>query len=281
LTTYLYKKNQQVILLVFLCQKTAMIRKLLKYIQYLFTASSPHDVHSPFVFEFISVIMRHKHQFYPWSRIEQIRLKLLSNTEYIGVVDHGAFGKGESYSKTIKAIASKAAIPKKFGELLFQSCLMLKATNILELGTSFGIGTAYLASANKQSKVTTLEGCPTILSIASKNFNSLGLNNITPVSGNFDTTLPKVLSSLYNLDVVYIDGNHTYEATVRYFDWILPKLNKEALVIIDDIYWSKGMEKAWNTLLLEPKATVSIDLYRMGLLFFKPGQQKQHFKLRF
>jgi predicted O-methyltransferase YrrM len=258
-----------------------MIRRILKYIYYLVKASTPHGVHSPFVFEFISVIMRHKHTYYSWENIEQLRNKLLSNSEKITVTDYGALANGKPKKKHIKDIVEIAGIPKKYGELLFQSCLLLDAKNILELGTSFGLGTAYLASANKHSSVTTLEGCPSILSAANTNFNTLGLNNIIPVSGNFDTTLPKVLSSLDNLDVVYIDGNHTYEATVRYFDSILPKLNKEALVVIDDIYWSKGMENAWNELLLTPTATVTIDLYRMGLLFFKPGQQKQHFKLRF
>lgn len=225
--------------------------------------------------------MRNKQRFYAWEDIEVLRNDLLTQKRLIGVTDLGANGNGVLRQLTLSEITRRTSLPSKYGQLLFQCALNMQAKTILELGTSVGIGTAYLSSANKEAQVYTLEGCPAITEIANSNFNKLGLHHINSVNGNFDDTLPKLLPSLTEIDLVYIDGNHTYEATTKYYQMIKPKLSKGALVVIDDIYWSRGMEKAWNEIIEDQDATVTIDLYRMGLLFFKSGQHKEHFNLRF
>jgi predicted O-methyltransferase YrrM len=258
-----------------------MLRKLYTYFAYLIRSKGVHGVHSPFVYELSSNWMRNKQCFYAWEDIEALRNDLLTQKRLIGVTDLGANGNGALKQLRLSEITHRTSLPSKYGQLLFQCALHMQAKTILELGTSVGIGTAYLSSANKEAQVYTLEGCPAITKIANSNFNKLSLHHINSVNGNFDDTLPKLLSSLTGIDLVYIDGNHTYEATTKYYQWIKPKLSKGALVVIDDIYWSKGMEKAWDEIIQDQDATVTIDLYRMGLVFFKPGQHKEHFNLRF
>ena len=268
-------------MLVFLFYGINMWRKFIRYISFLLQSKGVHGVHSPFVYELSSQWMRNKQHYYAWEQIEALRADLIKDKTIVNVTDYGALGNGKTKRLKLSGITKRASLPKRYGKLLFQCVLKANVNTILELGTSIGIGTAYLASANKNASVYTIEGCPVIQKIAASNFDKLGLHHITSVNGNFDDVLPKLLPSLTKIDLVYIDGNHTYEATTKYYQLIRPYLSKNALVVIDDIYWSKGMEKAWMELKQDAKATVTIDLYRMGLLFFKPGQHKEHFKLRF
>ncbi|MDB5012369.1 MAG: SAM-dependent methyltransferase, partial [Daejeonella sp.] len=79
----------------------------------------------------------------------------------------------------------------------------------------------------------------------------------------------------------FIDGNHRKDATLNYFEWCLPKLSNRSVVIFDDIYWSKGMQEAWNIVKEHPRVTVTIDLFWIGLVFIKSGQVKENFKIKF
>ena len=99
--------------------------------------------------------------------------------------------------------------------------------------------------------------------------------------GNFDEILPGVINQLDYLDFVFIDGNHRKEATLNYFNWCMPKLSENGILIFDDIYWSKGMKEAWQEIKMHPQVTVTIDLFWIGLVFIRPGQVKENFKIRF
>ncbi|WP_348677911.1 hypothetical protein [Flavobacterium coralii] len=50
--------------------------------------------------------------------------------------------------------------------------------------------------------------------------------------------------------------------------------------IVGDIRKTPEAEAAWYEIINQPEATVSIDLYSVGLVFFRPGQAKQHFLVR-
>ena len=41
------------------------------------------------------------------------------------------------------------------------------------------------------------------------------------------------------------------------------------------------MEAAWEEVKKHPRVTVTIDLYDMGLVFFRQEQTPQHFRLRY
>ena len=139
-----------------------------------------------------------------------------------------------------------------------------------------------MALANPQAKVITAEGSRAIAAQAKKNFQYLQLSTIQQVTGNFDDTLPGILAALPQLDLAFIDGNHRYEPTVRYFNQLLPRLNDASLVIFDDIHWSAEMEKAWEEVKENPAVTLSIDLFFIGLVFFSDQfKVKQHFTVRF
>ena len=165
--------------------------------------------------------------------------------------------------------------------MLFRFACLMQPKNILELGTCLGITTLYLAKARSSANIFTIEGCPNIAKIAQQNFKNLSAKNITSFVGNINTELPKVLSQIDSLDMVFFDANHTKEATLNYFYQCLEKANEGSVFIFDDIYWSKGMTEAWEEIYKNPAVTYSIDLFHLGIVFFNKEWKKSHFKIKF
>jgi predicted O-methyltransferase YrrM len=184
--------------------------------------------------------------------------------------------------RKIADIATSSLKPKKFGQLLFRIVDQYAPKNILEMGTSLGVTTAYLASAKQGSSVVTMEGAKAVAEMARIHFSKLGLQNIQLVEGNFDDTLPLAIQKMGTIDMVFVDGNHRYEPTLRYFRQLLPALHEYSILILDDIHWSSEMEQAWEEIKHHTSVTLSIDLFFIGLIFFRKEQKvKQHFTIRF
>jgi predicted O-methyltransferase YrrM len=256
-----------------------------KYISYYFSASNSkgHGVHSPFVFDFIKLVKNDRKKYDCYKPIEDLRKQLLSDQTWIEVED---FGAGSTVIKTNKRRVDKMATsslkPKKFAQLLFRIVQFYQPRTILELGTSFGISSAYLASAHNGSKLYTMEGAASIASIARRNFNSLSLKNVEIIEGDFSETLPVLLQKLQVVDLAFIDGNHRKQPTLKYFTQLLNKSDENTILIFDDIHWSKEMEEAWEEIKSHPSVTLSIDLFFIGIIFFrKDFKAKQHFSIRF
>lgn len=256
-----------------------------KYLGYFLTASNGkgHGIHSPFVFNFVLDVLNNRQGYIPDIRIEALREKLLADQSRLQVEDYGAGSRtGKMKTRTVKDIARHALKPKKYSQLLYRLVRHYKPKSILELGTSLGITTAYLASAHPASRVITIEGALAIHGMAVNHFKSLNLDNIEALQGNFDEVLPSVLTSLQTVDMVYIDGNHRKEPTLNYFHQLLPHLHNDSILVFDDIHWSKEMEEAWNIIKEHEKVRCSIDIFFLGFVFFRNEfPEKQQFTIRF
>jgi predicted O-methyltransferase YrrM len=253
-----------------------------KYLKYSYLKTNAHGIHSPFVFDLYNHVIQNKTLFYAYSTIEPFRKALLEDKRTIKVKDMGAgSGSGNSAVRTISKIASTAAKKPKYSQLLFRLADHFQPQTILEIGTSLGLSTMYLAIAQSKSQVITIEGCPETRKIALENFKKASLQNIRSLEGNFDSVLPEVLSTVNSLDFVFFDGNHRKAPTISYFGQCLEKANNESVFIFDDIYWSKEMTEAWEIIKAHPRVTVSIDLFQMGIVFFRKEQAKQHFILSY
>ncbi len=259
-----------------------MLRLAFKFLLYRLKSFRLHGVHSPFVFDLYEHVIKHTGHFQAYKQVEALRQQLLADDTTIEVTDFGAGSRlQKTQARKIKDIARISAKPKKYAQLLFRLVNYFQPEHILELGTSLGLTTAYLAAARKNKLVTTLEGCPNIIAAAQENFRSLELQNVKVIPGNIDYTLKNILVSLPKVDFIYFDGNHRYEATMRYFKECLKKRSEESVFILDDIYWSAEMERAWLEICRHPDVTISIDLFQIGILFFRKNQPKQHFTLWF
>jgi predicted O-methyltransferase YrrM len=256
-----------------------------RYIDYYCKASNGkgHGVHSPFVFNFITAVLNDSKKYPYYSIIEQQRKKLLQNNQAIEVEDFGAGSNTlKSNKRIVKNIAGSSLKPKKYAQLLFRMVQYYQPTTILELGTSLGITTSYLAAANKNGTVFTCEGSTSIAQIAQQNFAALQLPNIQLTLGDFNNTLTPLFCKIAPINLAFIDGNHRQAPTIQYFNNLLASLLPDSIIIFDDIHWSKEMETAWQYIQQHPAVTLTIDLFFIGIVCINPAfKEKQHFSIRF
>jgi predicted O-methyltransferase YrrM len=251
------------------------------YLKYRFHANTLHGTHSPFVYHFLEQTLYQNVSSKNLNKIELRRTDLLKDQRQIEITDLGAGSQqNNNRIKTIQRIAKTALKQSRFAELYYRIIQSSKPEYIIELGTSLGITSSYMAMASPQ-KVYTLEGCPNTLSIAKETFEILQIKNVETIEGNFDDTFPTLLEKLNQVDFIYFDGNHTKSATLHYFNLALSKANENSLFIFDDIYWSEEMIDAWKIIKADPRVSITIDLYFIGLVFFKKGQAKENFTILF
>jgi predicted O-methyltransferase YrrM len=256
----------------------------LRYISYLVRASNGrgHGIHSPFVFEFIQKVLNDSGQHEAYGEVERLRKRLLADSTPVPIEDYGAGSRVGSGSKSVAEITGNAAKSPKYGQLLFRIARHYKPQYILELGTSMGISTSYLAAADKSSVMVTGEGNYVVAALAKRNFEALGLTNVRIVTGNFDNTLPQMVAAIPRIDLAFIDGNHRKKPTLIYFQELLTRMSPTSMIIFDDIHWSKGMEAAWKEIKEHPSVMLTVDLFYIGIIFFRPEfKVKQHFRIRF
>ena len=255
--------------------------RLKTYINYWLEAVDGHSLHSPFFFDFYTKVIKQKANVKTHEGFEVLREKLRKDDRIIFVKDYGVGPSNlNSAERKISDIAKTSVTPYKFTNLYNRIIAYYNTKNIVELGTSLGINTLYLAT-NKDSKVTTFEGSPEIAGLAQTTFEFSGAQNITLIEGDIDITLPSYLQSVGKIDLAFIDANHRYGPTLKYFEWLIQKIHHQSVFILDDIHYSKEMEKAWKEICRHKLVYGSVDLYRCGVLFFDPSLNKQHVILQF
>jgi predicted O-methyltransferase YrrM len=271
------KARQSVVLFCYFCNM------ILDYIKYLIQAKDEHSLHSPFVFEFYTKVAKtQKHNLENYATIEDLRKQLLDDERIIQIVDFGAGSKlNLSNTRKIKDIAKNSQKSPKLGQFLHRIIAFYNYKNILDLGTSLGLTTAYLSNKNTDNQIHSFEGCPETAKIAQENFDKLSLTHIEIIVGNIDETLPEKSKKISNLDFVFFDANHRYEPTIRYFEQCLTKAHEGSCFVFDDIYWSDEMKQAWQYIKNHSEVTISIDLFWIGIVFFRKKQPKQHYILKF
>ena len=267
---------------------------IVSYLKFLWHSTNQHGVHSPFVFNLVTKCFYDRKNYPEYKQLLAYRKSLLANHNTIEVTDFGAGSRVfNSNTRAISKIAKTAGISAKRAELLFRITSYFQPTTILEIGTSLGMATSALALGNPKAKITTLEGCPNTLATAKKIAENsipklrdqIPNSNVEFVNTEFESYFKTLKPETLNLkpetfDLVYFDGNHTQEATLRYVDLLLPTVTNDTVWIFDDIHWSTDMEAAWENIKNHPKVTVTIDTFQWGLVFFRIEQEKEHFTIR-
>ncbi|CCH00706.1 O-methyltransferase-like protein [Fibrella aestuarina BUZ 2] len=254
------------------------------YLRHWWRAGNAHGLHSPFVYALYTEVISARSDTTPFTAIEQLRKQLRQSTELINVTDLGAGSRtGAGQQRQLGHIARSAQKPVRYAQLLNRLVHRFKPTTVLELGTSLGLTTAYLAdaAARTNGRVVTFEGCPAIAAKAKKHLDELGYQHVDVVVGDLSKTLASELAKLPSLDFVFFDANHRYQPTIQYFTSCLEKAHNDSLFIFDDIHWSDEMEQAWATIKDHPSVQVTVDLFGVGLVFFRRQQPRQHFVLTF
>jgi predicted O-methyltransferase YrrM len=254
------------------------------WLKYFITARhrKGHGVHSPFVVDFITSVLRDKTWYNAYGIAEKYRKSVLGNKTLIAVTDFGA-GSRVDYTRkrSVADIARHAAVNRKSGRLLYRIAQHYKPELIIELGTSLGISTHYLAFGNPDAVVITIEADPALAAIASENLHKHQGSNVHLVNDTFDNALPSLFPDSPGKTLVFIDGNHSRSATLKYTDFFLSRLPDGSLIVLDDINWSEGMRKAWKEFRENNKYALTVDLFRMGIVFIKHDFFKENYTIRF
>lgn len=242
----------------------------------MFSSTNQHGVHSPFIYDFVTKCLYDKKKYSDYSKLSNYRNNLLKNNNYIEITDFGSGSRVfKSNNRAIKQIAKTSGTPQKRAKLFYRLTQYFKPKNTLELGTSLGIATYAMALGNTKNKITSIEGCPNISKFSKSHLDP---ENINLINGEFKTIIPTLKENKF--DLIFFDGHHSKDATIQYFETLLPKAHNDSVFIFDDIYWSKGMTEAWEFIKAHQAVTVTVDCFHLGFVFFRKEQVKEHFIIR-
>lgn len=258
------------------------IRSIARYADHFKNAKGRYRIHSPFVYELLSQNIRDEEDKRAYAPIEKVLHELRKDPSRIEVTDLGAGSRWTGKKlRRVDRMAKKTGCSKRTGRLLYRLADRFAQNDALELGTSLGIGTMYLASGTKGT-LHSIEACPASLGVAERNLKKAGVTNVALHEGDFRHVLKELLPTLPKLDLIRIDGDHREDPTLEYFEYGMEKAHNDTLFIIDDIHWSDGMERAWETLKGDPRISLSLDLFHLGLLFIRSEQREAlHLRIRF
>jgi predicted O-methyltransferase YrrM len=186
-------------------------------------------------------------------------------------LDGGRAGiyEGRAVRRRVGDICRIASGPPRSALLLLELVHDFRPASAVELGTSLAISTAYMAAAlelSGEGRLVTLEGAGTVAERAGRNLARLGLDGrVEIVVGRFQDTLGGVLARVAPVDYAFVDGHHDGDATLAYFEQLAPSLSEDALLVFDDVSWSRGMAKAWERIRSDERVSLSVDLFQIGL----------------
>ena len=254
---------------------------LWSFFRFYWQAVTRYQIHAPFAYALVEALLEDKRWYYAFGEIEALRKKMLQSDVRLLRTDYGTGAAHENGTTVaLRSLVKGSASSPRQGRRLFRLAHYFKVQNILELGTSTGIGTMYLASAARKTRFISLEGCPNTAAVAQTNLELLHLDQVDVRVGPFESTLSKALQDLMPLGMVYLDGNHRLTPTLLYFEASLEYSQDQTVFIFDDIYWSDEMIAAWQQLKAHPRVRMTVDFFDFGLVFIDPAiKTQQHLKV--
>lgn len=253
--------------------------QILAYLKFLFGSTNQHGVHSPFIFKFVTQCLYDSTNYQAYKDIKNYRDKLLKTKKTLEVTDFGAGSKiFSSNFRTVSGIAKTSGTSTKKAKLLFKIAKYFKPKSSLELGTSLGIGTFAISKGYSDNEIISIEGCHNISNEAKQHLSLFNAHNIRLKIGSFKKIIPELKGQFF--DFIFLDGNHTKEATINNFERILAMVSATSILILDDIYWSQEMTEAWSYIKDHQSVNVTVDCFHFGIVFFRTEQAKEHFKIR-
>lgn len=211
------------------------------------------------------------------AEVDAVRAALAASERRVAVQDFGAGTRRTLLSagakpaeRAVAEIYRRAAATPAWGRFLFRLVRALRPRRLLELGTNLGVSASHLAAAlalNGEGRLVSIEGDPALAEIARENLGRLrGGERALVLTGRFEERLPEVLPAHGPFDLVFLDGHHEREATLRYVERIRPHLAPGACLAFDDIEPWKDVRAAWRRIRAEHPEADAVDLGKMGLL---------------
>jgi predicted O-methyltransferase YrrM len=258
-----------------------LLHSIFAYFSHLVKSFHLHGIHSPFVFKLEKKCLRDASFKEDYAKLSRFRGSMHPSNTTLYIKDYGAGSRVfKSNNRQVKDILKHNCSTEKDTQLLYRLCACFKVNQVLELGTSLGIATHAMATARPSAQITTIEGSPEVYEFAKNALKKEGLGNVRFIKSTFKEFFEKQNSKPVIYDLIYIDGHHDGEATLSYFESILDKIHNDTVVVLDDIYWSIDMTRAWNQICIHTQVTASIDCFDLGMVFFRKEQLQERFYIK-
>lgn len=216
-------------------------------------------IHSPYLFYIVSNLIYDRHTYYSWRDIEAQR-KAWRHVSQAG-----------------------DPLSPRVSQLLFRLTNYLghvqaRPLCILEIGTSVGITTAYLASASSHNRVFTWDKGPVPPTVPQGIWQRLGLHNVQ--CADCEDTLYIHARELGGADMVYLNAPTTYADYMHHLTCIAGCVRENAMVVVHAPHANREVEQAWREICAHTEVSTSMDLWEVGILFFDPHYLKRNYRLR-
>ena len=229
--------------------------------------SKGHGTHSPFVYTFITEVLNDDRHYYAYDEIKYLKKELLSDKTKI------LYNQKET---TVGELTQNGQ-SDKYNRLLFRIVAYYNPRNILEIGCTSGITTSFLASPNKSIPVYSIATSELMASAAINNIKPLALENVIITSLEEIDKLKEIITQPF--DLIFINQAI---GDISQFLQLTSLIKEDAIVIFKDINKDLEIVKSWNMLKSVESTTISVDLFSIGIVFFKREQlKKQLFAIRF
>ena len=233
-----------------------------------------HGVHSPLAYSLITKVIEEKCPYYIFEEIEKIRQSLIEDSTL--VTYSGRSGKIKR--NTVGEITLKESHHRRYGALLFRLVNFFKASSVLNVGSSSGVMSFYLASPHSNCRCVALEHRKELLRVAEDKAKQLGLENLHFCSGTSPDDIDKVLQRQSGgFDLIFIDTAYDPELTGIIAGKCLQHFREDYVLIIDGINRNKSMQQLWKSLKLQIKGGITLDLYALGIIFASHKMYKKNY----
>jgi len=253
--------------------------RIIAAMRHFFQARGLRSVHSPWLYEIYHSLC------YPKALKESAITKLAFLHGQLSVdktpLVFNELGSREGrLETTVFEVFKRTSTSIGEAEMIAELAAHVNGKTILEMGTAFGTTSLAMHFAAHKSRIITLEGVPEIAAIAKEHFQKYEAENVILKTGRFSETLPQIVAAEKDLGLVFIDGHHSRKPTLEYLEMILPALSEKAIVVLDDIYYSRDMIQCWSELQQHPAFQVKMDFFRFGLLIKNADLSSETFRLR-
>ncbi|MEP7196496.1 MAG: class I SAM-dependent methyltransferase [Saprospiraceae bacterium] len=240
-----------------------MVGKINSLLEFFWKSDTIYRFHPPGLYKLNEKVFENKDHYYDSDLIlEQYQILLRQE----GIVEDSLFASKRAQSGIpLSAFAAKALHSPAFLNTLYKLVRLYQPSKILELGSCMGISTLCLGLAARESEIISVEGNTQFSKIAEQVLKNHVLTNVKILNETFDSALNELKNKEF--DFVFLDGDHSYEASISIVNKLIPLLSKNAILVMDDIHWSTGMYKAWKELIIRNEFQCSLETLRWGLLF--------------
>ena len=221
---------------------------IVSYLKYLLQRKSKYKIHSPFVYEFMTKVLNDSG----------------SNRDYDLMLRVSHLIDGKKFATRSR---------RKQGRFLYRLVRYLEPETVLSFGCVSALNTSALALGNLQTKVY-LEQSSDFL----ETLNAMGVVNVNLIHPDVDK---EEMLERFNTGFVLYGIDDFGEDTWDNLEDGMAQADEDTVLVFEGIHRSRRTEAAWEAIKEGEGVSLTMDLYDMGLVFFREGIEKQDFVLKY